>query len=98
MRVHKAALEELGLRLHYQKPCEIRSGSEVYRGRIDFFVYDDDRPLTLFEDKLSIDSAGELEDACDQARSYALQFRLNNYVIASKQGLRLYRFEVSGEH
>jgi len=96
-RCIKPLLKSWGFVYNYQKPCEIRSGSEVYRGRIDFFVYDDDRPLTLFEDKLSIDSAGELEDACDQARSYALQFRLNNYVIASKQGLRLYRFEVSGD-
>jgi thiol-disulfide isomerase/thioredoxin len=62
------------------------------RGRIDFLVYEGsaEAPLTLFENKRSIDSPVALEQAAAQAHRYARALGLPSCVVAAPAGLWIY--------
>ncbi|MBI2297347.1 MAG: EVE domain-containing protein [Armatimonadetes bacterium] len=79
-------------RFETQSPCRFRTGTSTYAGRVDFVVRDGRGPLTLFENKLRIADAADLDSATQQGRSYALMLGLPSFVVASPEGLWLYRF------
>lgn len=80
-----------------QRPCKIREGHETREGQIDFYLCDKEGPLTIFEDKATIKSDDDLKNARAQARSYCIglyifeDIMVNSFVIASKEGLWIYR-------
>lgn len=80
-----------------QRPCKIREGHETREGQIDFYLHDKEGPLTIFEDKATIKSDDDLKNARAQARSYCIglyifeDIMVNSFVIASKEGLWIYR-------
>lgn len=82
-----------------QRPCKIREGHETREGQIDFYLYDKDGPVTIFEDKAAIKSNEDLKNARAQARSYCIglyifeDIMVNSFVIASKEGLWIYRIK-----
>lgn len=94
-----------GLRFKRQVACEFRIGTSTQVGVIDFLLSDDDGPLTLFENKLSITTESAHSKALKQAMSYALQLGLPSLIVAAPEGMWLYslfrgeaslEFEVAG--
>lgn len=88
----KPLLKELGFgRSLYQAECPFRVGSQVYHCRVDFLVKTPQgRVISLFENKKSTKGYRRLEDAYEQARSYALQLDTPSFVVAAAESLHLY--------
>jgi len=83
-------LRRWGFKYKQRYICPFQIGSQDHLGRVDFYVSDQNGPLTLFEDKLRILNDKDLKKAIDQAKSYALLLGLPSFVVASPEGLWLY--------
>lgn len=89
------------LKINYvsDRPCKFRQGHVTCEGKIDFYLYDDKGPVTIIEDKATIEDDEDLRSARAQARSYCLglytfeNLIVNSFVIASKEGLKIYRIK-----
>ena len=90
-------LRRWGFKYKYQFACLFRIGSQYHRGWVDFYVSDQNGPLTLFEDKLRILNDRDLKFAVDQAKSYALLLGLPSFVVASPEGMWLYALNKNEE-
>ena len=84
-------LKQWSLRYRRQYPCAFQFGTQLHVGRVDFYVTDNKGALTLFENKLRILNDRDLQRAADQAKSYALILGLPSFVVASPEGLWVYR-------
>jgi len=84
-------LKRWHFRFRAQYPCRFQFGSQVHRGYVDFYVSDKQGDLTLFENKLRIINDHDLERAMEQAKSYALMLGLPSCVVASPEGVWVYR-------
>lgn len=90
-------LRQWGFRYQYQHPSKFCTGTQYHHCKVDFYVSDENGPLTLFEDKFRIMSEKELEPATDQAKSYALMLGLASFVIASPEGIWIYKLNKNKE-
>lgn len=91
-------LKRWGFKHQRQFPCEFIVGSQRHSCQIDFVVKDsDNNPLTLFENKIRIANEKELTKAVLQAKSYALQLGLGNFVVASPEGFWIYKLDRNRE-
>ena len=90
-------LRSWGLRFQRQVLCKCHFGTQDINGFIDFLVSDQTKPITLFENKLKIINDDQLQKAIDQAKSYALLLGLPSFVVASPEGLKLYRLTMNQE-
>lgn len=90
-------LRRWGLKYKPQYACLFRVGSQYHHGWVDFYVSDQNGPLTLFEDKLKILNDKDLKLAVDQAKSYALLLGLPSFVVASPEGMWLYALNKNEE-
>lgn len=84
-------LDAWGWRAERQVSCRIAQGRSVRKGRIDVLAYQHQTPITLFEAKRLILHPQALEQASQQAHSYAHALGLNSYVVAAPSGMWLYR-------
>lgn len=82
---------------HAQYGCPVWIGSQQHQLWVDFLVSDDERPLTLFEDKLRFINDEDLKSAVGQAKSYALLLGLSSFVVASPEGMWLYALDGNQE-
>ena len=96
-KIIEPLLRNWGLRFQRQVRCKCHFGTQDINGFIDFLVSDQAGPVTLFEDKLKIINETQLQKAIDQAKSYALLIGLPSFVVASPEGLRLYRLSMNQE-
>jgi|SRR5215211_157964 len=83
-------LKSLRFEYERQRRCPFQLGSQRYFGRIDFFVKDEQGPITLFENKHRILDDEDLQKAVEQGKSYALMLGLPSFVVASPEGLWIY--------
>ncbi|MEI7512950.1 MAG: hypothetical protein WCK01_05875 [Candidatus Uhrbacteria bacterium] len=83
-------LKEWNVKYQREYICKFPDGAP---GRIDVFVSDDEGTLTLFENKLSIRTFSERQKAVEQAKKYALWYRLPSFVIATPQDMQVYAFD-----
>jgi len=83
-------LKSWGFEYERQRRCPFQLGSQSYFGRIDFFVKDEQGPLTLLENKHRILDDEDLQKAVEQGKSYALMLGLPSFVVASPEGLWVY--------
>jgi len=90
-------LRRWGLKYKSQYTCPFRIGSQDHHGRVDFYVSDQNGPLTLFENKLRILNDKDLSLAVKQAKSYALLLGLMSFVVASPEGIWLYSLNKNQE-
>lgn len=92
-------LRNLKIQYVSARPCIFRQGDVTHEGKIDFFLYDDRGPIAVIEDKTTIENDEDLEIARAQARSYCLglyifeNIAVNSFVIASKEGLKIYQIK-----
>ena len=84
-------LQRWGFRREAQHRIEFHTSGDDLIGRVDFRVNDHVGPLTLFEDKQQIVNDADLTQAVEQARTYALLLGLPSFVVASPEGMWLYR-------
>ncbi len=97
-------LKNLKINYVIERPCKFREGHVTHEGKIDFYLYDDMGPVTIIEDKATIKNDEDLRDARAQARSYCLGLYIfenlvvNSFVIASKEGLRIYQIRHKEDH
>jgi len=90
-RVIEPLLRHWGFSFKRQYVCAFQIGSQIIRGRVDFFVQDQQGPITLFENKFRILGEDDLRKATAQAKSYALQLGVPSFVVASPEGFWLYQ-------
>lgn len=94
-------LKQCGFQYQYQYPQIVHVGSQQMHCRVDFYVRDEKGPLTLFEDKLRIindlDHDLDLKSAVGQAKSYALMLGLSSFVVASPEGIWIYKLNKNQE-
>lgn len=85
-------LQRWGWRGLRQAPCRGQAGRRSQRGRIDVLVYegDDERPLTLFENKRMLLQDVDLRRAAAQAEGYARALDLPSCVVAAPAGAWVY--------
>lgn len=90
-------LDAWGWPYRRQVVCPPHPSRPVARGRIDILAYHQaaGAPLTLFEAKRQIASAVALQQASDQARSYAAALQLRSFVVAAPAGMWVY--QLAGE-
>jgi len=94
------------LKINYvsDRLCKFRQGHVTHEGKIDFYLYDNNGPITIIEDKATIKNDEDLRNARAQARSYCLGLYIfenivvNSFVIASKEGLKIYRIKHNEDH
>ncbi|MGA9099988.1 MAG: hypothetical protein WB392_13770 [Methanotrichaceae archaeon] len=94
------------LKINYvsDRPCKFRQEHVTQEGKIDFYLYDDNGPITIIEDKATIKNDEDLRNARAQARSYCIGLYIfenivvNSFVIASKEGLKIYRIKHNEDH
>ncbi|MFB3764387.1 MAG: hypothetical protein ACE14P_03960 [Methanotrichaceae archaeon] len=97
VRCIEPLIKKWGFSYISERPCKFRQGHETYEGKIDFYLYDDNGPITIIEDKATIKNDEDLRNARAQARSYCTGLYIfenivvNSFVIASKEGLRIYQ-------
>ena len=50
------------LKINYvsDRPCKFRQGHVTHEGKIDFYLYDDKGPITIIEDKATIENDEDL--------------------------------------
>jgi hypothetical protein len=96
-KVIEPMLKRWGFKYKHQYACPFRIGSQNHRGRVDFYVSDQDGSLTLFEDKYRIFNDEDLKLAVNQAKSYALLLGMPSFVVASPEGLWLYSLSKNEE-
>lgn len=89
-KVIEPLIKQWGFQYHTQHTCQFYYGGQQQSCRVDFYVTDGGRPLTLFENKLRIINEKELKAALEQGKSYALQLGLSSFVIASPESLWVY--------
>ena len=68
----------------------IRVGTNIYQGRIDFYLSDEQGIVSLIESKRSIPSSQDWEEAVAQAKSYALPLGSPSFIVAAPQRIRVY--------
>lgn len=87
----KKLLKEWHFKYQYQHPVKFFVGTQSHHCRVDFLVSDERGDLTIFENKFRIMNEGDLKPAVDQARSYALLLSLPSFVVASPEGIWVYK-------
>ena len=90
-------LKRWGFRGEAQHRITFRTSGERRPSYADFQVSDHVGPLTLFEDKQRIVNDADLTLAVEQARTYALLLGLPSFVVASPEGMWLYRLDRNQE-
>lgn len=86
-----------GFSTHSQYPIEVKLGSSNTLLYVDQYLSDEDGPVILIESKREIINARQLDEAMAQARSYALQLGFPAFIVASPQGLWLYKLRLNQE-
>ena len=87
-----------------ERPCKFRQGHKTHEGKIDFYLYDDNGPITIIEDIATMENDEDLRNARAQTRSYCLGLYIfenivvNSFVIASKEGLKIYKIKHNEDH
>ena len=84
------AVQESGLFYQRQFIIPIRVGTNIYQGRIDFYLSDEQGIVSLIESKRSIPSSQDWEEAVAQAKSYALPLGSPSFIVAAPQRIRVY--------
>lgn len=90
-------LKRWGFQYHYQYPQIFHVGCQKLHCRVDFHIRDEKGHLTLFEDKLRIINDLDLKLAVGQAKSYALMLGLSSFVVASPEGIWIYKLNKNTE-
>lgn len=90
-------LKRWGFQYQYQYPQLFHIGSQKLHCRVDFYIRDEKGHLTLFEDKLRILNDMDLKLAVGQAKSYALMLGLLSFVVASPEGIWIYKLNKNQE-
>lgn len=90
-------LKRWGFQYQYQYPQIFHVGCQQHHCRVDFHVSDEKGHLTLFENKVRIINDVELRVAIDQAKSYALMLGLSSFVVASPEGIWIYKLNKNQE-
>lgn len=90
-------LKQWGLKYQYQYSTIFCVGTQYRHCRVDFYVSDENGPFTLFENKLRIIGDKDLAPAVDQGKSYALMLGLFSFVIASPEGIWVYKLNKNKE-
>lgn len=97
-------LKNLKIKYISARPCKFRQGDATHEGEIDFFLYDDIGPIAIIKDKATIENDEDLKNTRELARSYCLglyifeNIAVNCFVIASKEGLKIYQIKHSEDH
>jgi len=88
---------KIGYTVKKEYPCYFPTGRKTYHGRIDLMVFYNGTAITLVETKYSIQSQIPRTEQTEQARSYALHYGLGTFIIASPEGLWLYKLNRNKE-
>lgn len=84
-------LKSMGLRFKRQHHCEFHIGSSRHDCRIDFIILNNrNEPISLIENKKSINTKKMEQSSYYQGRSYALQLGLRSFFTAAPEGLQLF--------
>ena len=86
-------LRRWGFQYDRQHPRTLPHGSGTWSGRVDFLVRDQSGNVTLFENKSRVRGDPDLEEAAKQARYYALMLGLHSFVVASPEGVWVFRLD-----
>jgi hypothetical protein len=90
-------LEDWKISYLRDRPCKLKQGNKTVEGKIDYYLYDDDGAITIIEDKNTINGEEAQKSARAQARSCCIglyifeSIAVNSFVIASREGLWIYR-------
>lgn len=84
-------IEKWDFKYQRQHPVTFCVGTQYHHCRVDFLVSDQRGLLTLFENKFRIMNEKDLKVAVDQAKSYALLLALPSFVVASPEGIWVYK-------
>ena len=97
-RVIVPLIKRWGFKHQRQYPCGFVIGSQHHTCQIDCLVRDSSNDdFTLFENKIRIVNKKELDRAVLQAKSYALQIGLGNFIVASPEGYWIYQLDKNRE-
>jgi hypothetical protein len=90
-------LKRFDIKHDRQYLCRFHIGTQITRGKIDYLLYRKNKPYSLIENKLRILNDSELEKAVNQAKSYALQVGVDQFLVASPEGYWFYKLKLNKE-
>lgn len=90
-------LKRFDIKHDRQYPCKFFIGAQTIRARVDYVLYKKNRPYSIIENKIRILNSVELDKAVGQAKSYALQIGVGQFVVASPEGYWFYELNLNKE-